>query len=711
MKKLDIYGQQMKIMLNKQYSIQTAVGSWLTIITIFLVLIFTWFIGKDIIYKEKPISYIQSDLTEKYLNINITKQTFPFSFTMTDNDNVPLVDFSYLTIKLFTYEYELDEKTDTYRVKNLTEHDTKFCEYSDFPIIKKSLFDDAQLSLTLCPKEHISFNLFGSWHENKLKFIQISVEKCKNSTNSDILCKTNDEIKKYIGNLTVNLNLYYSDTKVLINNNTNPVEYLTASRFKYVVSEYYKEIVYTIQTHNIYTDNGFLFSTAEETNFFKLVEDFTDFRQISESYLQLLVFEIYSSNISQSYYRRYLKIPDIIASMGGILKVFSLTFLYLNTIFSEVEKNIAIVNEVFILSKKKSKFSITNRTLNLYNLHKKSNKPIKTTKNSYGENNIPGINNVDYNKANKVNSEGIEREDDHDKVIINEKHIKNFDVNLDIANDCDNTYKYSQVSFNKHFLNKTWENNKILETLNDNYNVGINKIKNNFTRENIYSPNVSTGVKNLFIQGNEEQMIKTKHKADKYKTTEIYEKAIVLNNFFPEKENSKRESNYSIPPEHTDNSKAKNFEKNVIEKYLTLINSHRRLYFSLLDVINIVCNTHCNKKIPKKLNENFQFYIQAHKSVEQYFDFIFMLKKFEEINILKHCLLDINQSKMVEIMSNPILSAKDHFLGCKKSMKNEINTDLVSNRVYDFIEKCRKSINSVDFKILKNIQVEVEKNL
>jgi len=148
------------------------------------------------------------------------------------------------------------------------------------------------------------------------------------------------------------LNIFFVDSRVVINNNTHPVEYLTTTQYKYVIPEYYKKTTYKIQTQNILTDNGFVFSDSGNVEFFKMVEEFTDIRLIDPIQYQFLVFEIFSSNISDIYYRRYIKVPDIIASLGGILKVFTMTFLYLNTIFSKVEKNISIVNEVFVLNKK-----------------------------------------------------------------------------------------------------------------------------------------------------------------------------------------------------------------------------------------------------------------------------------------------------------------------------------------------------------------------
>lgn len=192
-------------------------------------------------------------------------------------------------------------------------------------------------------------------------------------------------------------------------------------------------------------------------------------------------------------------------------------------------------------------------------------------------------------------------------------------------------------------------------------------MNNNFAncRSHIYNADNVIDDKNKFISFERDQerfkSLIPAHRAEAHKSIENLKDKIIINNYILDECLKLRESSrFTSSLEQKFKSKAKNLEKkNVVEKYLNLRNSHTRQYFGLMDTINIVCNTYSSKKIPKKSIEKFHFYSQAKRSVEHYFDFIFMIKKFEETNILKNCLLGKLQSQMVEIMSNPILSAKN----------------------------------------------------
>jgi len=307
MKVIDIYGEPVRSQLNKQLSIQTTIGGYFTILTVIMILIFTWFIGRDIIYKEKPISYQQKDIFNLVQNITINHTNFPFSFTMMDDDNVPLVDYSYLTLKLHEKTYIINSTTGIYDFIGNHERPVKFCNYSDYPLLNPQQFEGAQLAYTLCPLNN-NFNLYGYWNEPELHYLQISIERCKNTTDSDIVCKTPKEIEEFIAQTGTNLNIFFIDFRVRINNNTDPLESLSTMQYKYVIPDYYKKTNYRIQTQNIQTDNGFVFTENDQTQFFRMVEEFTDIRVIDPEDYQFLSFEIYSSNISETYYRRYIKV-------------------------------------------------------------------------------------------------------------------------------------------------------------------------------------------------------------------------------------------------------------------------------------------------------------------------------------------------------------------------------------------------------------------
>ena len=86
-----------------------------------------------------------------------------------------------------------------------------------------------------------------------------------------------------------------------------------------------------------------------------------------------------------------------------------------------------------------------------------------------------------------------------------------------------------------------------------------------------------------------------------------------------------------------------------------------------------------------------------------------MIKKFEEINIMKNCLFSEPQSKMVEIMCKPILSAKENLINTKTSRcKIELND--INKDVNDFLKSMRNKSGPIDRSIMKIIEENNKNN-
>jgi hypothetical protein len=145
------------------------------------------------------------------------------------------------------------------------------------------------------------------------------------------------------------------------------------------------------------------------------------------------------------------------------------------------------------------------------------------------------------------------------------------------------------------------------------------------------------------------------------------------------------------------------------QNYLNLRKSETKLDFTLRDVMNIICKTHCNRTIPKRMVENFNFYQKAKSSVDHYFDFIFMIKKFEEINIMKNCLFSEPQSKMLEIMSKPILSAKEILINTK-TIRCERDLNDINKDINDFLKSMMNKTDPIDRSIMKIIEENNKNN-
>jgi len=723
MKNLDFFGEPVRILLNKNYSIQTTIGGYLTILTGILSLVFTWFIGRDLIYKEKPISYMQKDIYTTFQKISLNKTNFQFSFTLMDDNNAPLFDYSYLTLKIHEIKYRLNPVNGTFDLISKNVKPVKFCNYSDYPLITPQQFDAAQLQYTICP-ENFFFNLYGYWNENDLNYLEITVERCMNKTNnntdsvysrSEILCKTPHEIEAYISQTGANLNIFYIDSRVRINNNTNPIEFLSSINYKYIIPNYFKKTVFKIQSQSIKTDNGFIFSETEDKKYFKMVEDFSDLRLIDPLDYKFLVFEIYSSNFSETFFRRYIKIPDILASLGGILKIFTIAFLMLNKVFSEVEKNISIVNEVFVLNKKGNKglpiigqhdFKIDNRDNKINNpillLETKSDKNKVLLKNNFiilSKTNFEESNckekdrfktSSDIPIANKVFKSNEKEDPQCLKALEATKTIFHFNNE---KNNSENFNNIIHENDNFNILNEN-DNCKKIILKNDNFN--------NIIHENDNSKNI-----NILENDKCNNII---HENDNFNNNDI--------NILKSNKTQKKERHQPGTDQTSSNRYLRDFQDDkldsYISQYINLRKSKTKLSFGLCGILSIIWNRYCKKKIPKRMIENFKFYEKARCSVTHYFDFIFMIKKFEEINLLKECLLTEEQLKMVELLSKPILSSKNVLLSLlskkARNIDNLIHAADFSKVINDFNFKLNKYQDEIDYKIFNIIEENVKKS-
>ena len=139
-------------------------------------------------------------------------------------------------------------------------------------------------------------------------------------------CKTNSEIKDYIATNGINFNVYYIESQVQVKNYTYPLQQVPGLFYKYFDTDKYKVIEYLLQQDKLITDSGFLLPDQTTEYFFNAEEfsvDTLDFDLIEK---KLIGYYLYASNKSDEHFRKYVKIPDILAYVGGLLKIFPLIF-------------------------------------------------------------------------------------------------------------------------------------------------------------------------------------------------------------------------------------------------------------------------------------------------------------------------------------------------------------------------------------------------
>jgi len=383
--------------LNLEERISTALGRTLSVLTFLILLVFTWFVGNDIIYRANPVSYLDEIIGNDYPRINITAEFFPLAFGLSDQNGYPIKNDSLVEFKLFLNQFLFAEN-----IQNAYEIELEFCSYKHFPKISKKYFDIAHIDSFYCPKNYSGLFLEGSFISSNLTTLNFVATKCDYKTYPD-KCGTEEEISKFISDNHINYNIFYIENYISIGKFSTPLNPLIINKWKFFQSNIKKITNFYLHQNYLKTDIAIFSTNYDNLVYGKLIEDPTDWVYYSEVDRQLAMFNIHSSNISQIYFRNYIKLSDILASVGGHIKVSIIFFTLLHKPFMNLEKFNLLLNSIkdeedilnYIEQKKNFKLiSPLNITLNRSLISRKSCKIFIEKEHKSPENNIYKINNM-----------------------------------------------------------------------------------------------------------------------------------------------------------------------------------------------------------------------------------------------------------------------------------------------------------------------------
>ena len=139
---INLYGNEIKILAGKNVMINSTFSKILTLLTIIIIIIFTWIIGNDVIYKINPLSYINQIITNFHPKIKITSENFPFAIGLFGPSNLPMFNSSIIEVTLHKNFMKFDQITGE-TIESITQEiKLKSCTYENFPSISKEVFDN-----------------------------------------------------------------------------------------------------------------------------------------------------------------------------------------------------------------------------------------------------------------------------------------------------------------------------------------------------------------------------------------------------------------------------------------------------------------------------------------------------------------------------------------------------------------------------------------
>jgi hypothetical protein len=185
--------------------------------------------------------------------------------------------------------------------------------------------------------------------------LSLELYQCDYDSTPD-LCASKSEIEEFTRIKKLNLALLVIDYQVSVTDFSNPKNIFFNNPYKFITKDL-KVLNYLIQQDTIKTDSGLIFESITETKSLKTEELQNDVSLFSREDKQVINWNFYSSNQTKIYSRKYIKLSEIMASVGGLLKIFISLFVFINIPFCNINKIQKIMEKIFFkdvnLSKEK----------------------------------------------------------------------------------------------------------------------------------------------------------------------------------------------------------------------------------------------------------------------------------------------------------------------------------------------------------------------
>lgn len=343
---LDIYGKQISFGIDGRSSFQTNLGSFITLVTLALTIFCCLLFGSDLYYKENPsvVDQTSQPLETTPLYFKPENYTMVFSFG-DDYFNFDPTGFFTISISYeFIDNFNANKTTSQMTMRNCTEYDMR----NYLGLFKQGHF----LCLNIA-----EFVLKGSWTENYLSRIKISVNRCRNSTLSPIVCKPDEVISKKIQD-DVYFNIYAEDKSVNTDDFDSPFTNYIKDLYWLLDNKLGKHVEVFLKKVTISTDSGSVLSSTSSDFVHKFEHydlDVVSNENIVNRTYPLMKLVLYASSHTQLIQRVYPKVQFVAAEVSGIVKIFSMVCMVLLSFYTKYALTIFLINSEFDNTRKPKK--------------------------------------------------------------------------------------------------------------------------------------------------------------------------------------------------------------------------------------------------------------------------------------------------------------------------------------------------------------------
>lgn len=381
LKSLDYFGQPFQLTFDNQSYFYSWLGFSLTILIIGLAIAITITTGNQLFKKVKP--NINTSIINGYMaeNYTLSSHQIPFSYSLQGGDVNKFMNPSYYNIEVIHYSNVKYTQTNGTPVEinsreqipyelcgnNREKYIERFNKFGNFTeVLDLNKFDSH-----ICLKND-NYTIGGNYLSNFFSNVLFQVHKCVNSTKNNFGCKTPSEINAVTA--SVNFGIYYIHSIPKPTNYTHP--------FQNVLDNYWMKVDPNIFQHadlyfsrlNITTDAGFMFEEFQTESRWQF-EKFREIYQVTPPPNRVLRIYFGTSQNRVEITRFYMKVQELIALVGGILKATIVVGFGLTKFFHMYLMDELLINTFFDykltdkVDSRNVKPMYSNKTLKLVNLN------------------------------------------------------------------------------------------------------------------------------------------------------------------------------------------------------------------------------------------------------------------------------------------------------------------------------------------------------
>ena len=661
-KACDGFGTFITFRINDDIEYKSLIGGCSTILFVIITVIYTTYCCSGFFSRKNADFIFTNKIVQTDPQINLTSSHFNVAFgvqysedAMSAIENTSL----YFTYKMNIVEWVGDDDLIAYPFS------FKQCEASDFYNVVDEAFENNDIGQYICPDffNKSNFTLEGLYTDYYFKFIELEIRL------TEYALSNLDEVEEVMKENPLEMAIFFLDSAIDYENRKDAIPSFINYSYKVIDFDFVKTTEIFISSLEFQNDDNLLFDNSKLTIDAMFDHSLDSFRYVPDRSDQeeTLVgkFIIKASPKIIQVNRQYQKFPSFLADLTSLLEeILVLMLLFVNFVERKAVDH-KLINKM--LKFRGSKYYDIDYLINVFNKDKISNKVTEMIQKQNLK--IERKNNVRTTRRsillllnNKKTTDTLEYQKTPDEAKSND-YLRNennviYSENNSI-NNSSNDIRHNANKNNKQHLDFNYE---IDDELNQNIQIQSNSLSSK--KNSIYYKN------DEFI--NEKKQLSTK-------TIQGFDDI----------------SSTTIPPtiERTNSSK---------------------LEYSNMGIMSIIWASMCFWT-SKKQKRRHRLISKAEMKIHYYLDIYTYIKKMQEIDLLKYCLFDEDQSTLFKFLSKPPIQLGTGPLGLYKEFEeSQVNYKKLDKPEIDALYHSYKTIRDKeeitfeDLKLLRLVTAEIK---